>query len=183
MNTNFPKTSFLALYYVWFPYSNCPHNTTLYKEWLRVLSKWYFPKCFIFHLHIESRSFLLFSFLAMYLNIEAMSSKLLTKIEQVSANILPFCLDSCRCPCRRPLLYDPLTLCECSILENSAFMPAIFPTLPALHSRHISPLYNVVFSFLPPSLITTHTHLRFSSLYVNCNKRKSFWSAENISLI
>jgi hypothetical protein len=127
-------------------------------EYVFFLHKWYFPKCYIFHLHIESHSFLLFSFLAVYLNFEAMSSKLLTKIEQIFANILPFCLDSCRCPCRRPLLYDPLTLCECSILENSAFMLAIVPTLPAPHSRHISPLYNVGFSFLPPYLITTHTH-------------------------
>jgi len=143
---------------VWFPYSNCQNNTTLYKDRLHILHKWYFPKCFIFHLHIESRSFLLFSFLAVYLNYEVLSSKLLTKIEQIFANNLPFCLDSCRCPCRRSLLYEPFTLCERGILENSAFMPAIFPTLPAPHSRHISPLYNVGFSFLPPSLITTHTH-------------------------
>jgi len=108
-------------------------------------------------------------------------------MEQIFANILPFCPDSCRCPCRRPLLYDPLAVCERSILENSAFMPAIVPTLPTPHSRHISPLYNVGFSFLPPSLITTHTHthtqLRFSSLHINRNKRKSFWSADIISLI
>ena len=123
---------------------------------------------------------LLISFPVVYINIETLSSKLLTKMEHISANILPFCLDSCRCPSRRSPLYDPLTLCERSILENSAFMPAIFPTLPAPHSRHISPFCNVGFSFLPPSLITTnththtHTYLRFSSLYVNCNKRKSF---------
>ena len=68
---------------MWFPYSNCPHNSILYKDRLRILHKWYFPKCFIFHLHIESRSFLLFSFLDVNLNFEAMSSKLITKIEQI----------------------------------------------------------------------------------------------------